>query len=179
MGELDHRVHNRERVFEGTKFAVDVVDLVGRSGDTLHREIVVHSGAVVILALTADEELVLIRNQRFAVGKEIYELPAGTLEAGEDPADCAGRELLEETGYRADTIKQLTSFYTTPGICNERMHAFLATGLHHEGQQLEDGEHITVETIPRKRVLEMIQNGEIEDAKTIAMILFQQLFTEK
>lgn len=177
MGELDERIQNRQRVFEGAKFAVDVVDLIGRSGRTQRREIVVHGGAVVILAITDDDRLVLIRNQRFAVGREIWELPAGTLELGEDPADCARRELEEETGYRAGHIEPLTDFYTTPGICTERMHAFLARDLEHVGQRLEDGEAITVEPLPRSDVLQMIREGRIDDAKTIAIILFEHVFS--
>lgn len=179
MGELDQRIEKRQRVFEGVKFAVDVIDLRGQSGQTMKREIVVHGGAVVILAVTEDDRIVLIRNQRFAVGREIWELPAGTLEPGEDPADCARRELEEETGYRAATIEPLSDFYTTPGICTERMHAFLARDLKHVGQQLEDGEAISVEPLPRQDVLEMIRDGRIDDAKTIAMILFEHLFAER
>lgn len=175
MGELDSRIQNRQRVFEGAKFAVDVVDLLGRSGDTHRREIVVHGGAVVVLAITEDGRLVMIRNQRFAVGRELWELPAGTLEEGEDPAACARRELIEETGYRAARIEPLTAFYTTPGICTERMHAFLAADLEHVGQQLEDGEQIRVELLPRPTVLQMVRDGQIDDAKTLAVILFQHL----
>ncbi|MDH3583561.1 MAG: NUDIX hydrolase [Phycisphaerae bacterium] len=138
---------------------------------------IVHPGAVVVLAAPTPQEVLLIRNCRHGLGKILWELPAGTLEAGEQPAACAARELQEETGYHAERIEPLCRFYSTPGICTEQMHAFLATGLQEVGQALEPGEHIEVECLPFARVLAMIRSGEVEDAKTIATCLFFRAFS--
>ena len=161
-----------KRVFEGVKFAVDLVQVATHGGGTVQRELVVHPGAVVILGVLDDGRIVLIRNRRFAIGQTLLELPAGTLEPGEDPAVCAGRELIEETGYEASRIEPLCRFFTSPGICTEEMHAFVATGLRHVGQALEETEHITVVPTPPEEVLRMIQHNEIRDGKTIATVLF-------
>jgi len=165
-----------KRVFTGAKFAVDRVHLTGRDGRTVERELVVHPGAVIVLPVLDDGRVVMIRNQRFAVGERLWELPAGTLEPNEPAADCAGRELIEETGYRADRIEPLTRFYTSPGFTNEEMHAFLATGLTHVGQQLEATEQIEVEIRPMSQVLAMVREGEIADGKTIAALLHYHAF---
>ena len=157
-------------VFSGRKIELRLVEIVRPDGQTAQRELVVHPGAVVILAFTGAGEVVLIRNTRFAVGRELWELPAGTLEPPESPTDCAVRELREETGYQAARIEPLGQYYTTPGFCTERMHAFLAGELTHVGQALEAGEQIRVELVPLRRAQEMMLSGEIADAKTIAAL---------
>ncbi len=164
------------RLFHGVKFNVDRLRIIAHDGNEVVREVVVHPGAVVILPVTEAGKILLIRNQRFAVGRQLLELPAGTLEEDEEPAACAARELAEETGYRAAELKPLTAFYATPGICTERMHAFAATGLEHVGQQLEQTEYIEVEPMALGDVLAKIERGEIEDAKTIATILYYARF---
>lgn len=164
------------RIFEGVKFAVELVQIDTHGGKTVQRELVVHPGAVVILGILDDGRILLIRNRRFAVGQTLLELPAGTLEPGEDPAVCAGRELIEETGYEASRIEPLCRFYTSPGICTEEMHAFVATGLKHVGQALEETEQITVAPTPPEEVLAMIEHNEIRDGKTIAAVLHHHTF---
>ena len=154
---------------------LDVVSVAGRDGQSHQRELVVHGGAVAILPVLDDGRIVLIRNHRFAVGKTLWELPAGTLEAGEDPAVCAGRELIEETGYEAASIDRIGAFYTTPGICTEVMHAYRATGLRSVGQALEATEEIEVEPREVGDVMKMIRENVIEDGKTIATILWDQM----
>jgi 8-oxo-dGTP pyrophosphatase MutT (NUDIX family) len=136
------------------------------------REMVVHPGSVVVLPFLDDGRLVLIRNRRFAVGKTLLELCAGTREGDEDPALCAARELEEETGYRAQTVTPLMSFYPTPGVSNERMSVFVARGLTKTQQQLDPSEQIEVEPLQLEDVLARIARNEIEDAKTIASVLF-------
>jgi ADP-ribose pyrophosphatase len=163
-------------VFEGVKFNVERRQIATRDGGTAMREVVVHPGAVVVLPRLDDGRIVMIRNHRFAVGRTLWELCAGTLEAGEPPAETAARELIEETGYQAVHIEPLTTFYTSPGICTERMHAFLATGLTEVGQQLEATEQIEVELIEHRKVMRMIEAGEIEDGKTIATLLYHAAF---
>jgi len=163
---MSNTIDNRTRLFDGVKFSVDRVEMTTADGQSVTREAVIHPGAVVVM----------IRNQRFVVGEELYELCAGTLEEGEAPADCAGRELIEETGYRAASIEKLCSFYTSPGFCNELIHAFVARGLEHVGQQLEPTENITVEPLPITDVLAMIQDGRLRDGKTMATLLYHQQF---
>ncbi len=132
--------------------------------------------AVVILPLLDPETVVLIRNERFAVGQTLWELPAGTLEPDEDPVACAARELTEETGYRCETMMQLIDFYPSPGICTERMHAYLAQNLTHVGQDLDENERITVEVVALQKAMGMIKDNTIRDAKTIATLLFYTTF---
>ncbi len=134
------------------------------------KELVVHPGAVLILPLMGDAEVVLIRNYRYAVEEELLELPAGTLEPGEAPADCAARELMEETGYRAGRLEALCEFYTTPGFTNERMHAFVATRLEQAAQKLDDTEQIRVEIMRLADALDACVDDRIRDAKTIAAL---------
>ena len=172
----EDRIESRERVFEGVKFAVEKVKLRDEGGGQVDRELVVHPGAVVILGVLDDGRVVMIRNERFAVGKALWELPAGTLEAGEHPADCAARELAEETGYEASSVEPLCAFYSTPGICTEYMRAFVARGLRHVGQNLEAGEKIEAEPVEMDRLLAMIRGGEVEDGKTIAAVLHYHTF---
>ena len=161
-----------DRIFDGVKFSVDRILVQPTDGsDPVWRERVQHNGAVIVLPILDDGRIVMIRVHRFIVGQTMWELCAGTLEIGEDPADCAGRELIEETGYRAGTIEKLSAFYTSPGFSNELMHAYIATDLTHVGQQLEPTEDITVEPLPIQDVLEMIRDGRCKDGKTIAALL--------
>ncbi|RLB54921.1 MAG: NUDIX hydrolase [Deltaproteobacteria bacterium] len=159
---------DRERTWTGERFYMDRVAVPKRSGGVKYKDMLVHPGAVAIVPILDDGRLVLIQNRRFAVGRQLWEIPAGTLEAGEDPAACAGRELIEETGYRAASIAKLTEFFTAPGFCNERMHVFVATGLEEVGQKLEDTEDIEVHALSVDDIRAMIHDGRIEDGKTIA-----------
>ena len=163
-----------ETVFRGVKFDVERRSVPAGDGDTVMREVVVHPGAVVVLPLLDDGRIVMIRNRRFAVEETLWELCAGTLEEGEAPEETAARELVEETGYRAERLEPLATFYTTPGICTERMHAFVATGLTEVGQDLEEGERIEVELVEPERVWRMVRDGEIEDGKTLTTLLLHR-----
>jgi len=165
-----------EKLFRGVKFDVELRDVPTRDGQTARREVVVHPGAVVVLPLLDGDRVVLIRNHRFSIDETLWELCAGTLEPGEEPAATAARELVEETGYGAARIEPLTTFYTSPGICTERMYAFVATGLTEVGQRLEATERIEVEIRPLPTVLEMVRTGEIQDGKSIATLLYYVAF---
>lgn len=120
----------------------------------------------------------MIHNRRPAIGpppgKQLWELPAGTLEPPEPPEQCAARELIEETGYRAATLRPLGRFYTTPGMTDELMWAFIATGLEQIGQALEADEDLTVEAMEPRRVLAMMDRGDLLDAKTMLSLLLAQ-----
>ena len=135
------------------------------------REIVRHPGAVVVLPLLDDGRVCLIRNYRLSVKQTLIELPAGTLEPGEEPIVNAERELIEETGYRAVKLEQLHAFYLSPGILDERMHLFLATGLTAGATALEAGEEIENLIVPWEEALEMAVDGRIQDAKSIVGLL--------
>ena len=135
------------------------------------RHVIVHPGAVGILPLLDDGRVVLLRQYRVAVDSYLIELPAGTLEPGEEPIVTARRELIEETGYTAGTMKPLITFYTSPGILREKLHLFVATGLTPGKSALEDGEDIELLIAEWDEIREWIARGEITDAKTLIGLL--------
>src|ERR1700677_726027 len=124
---MPYRLADTQTIYVVKKIKVEVRHLENEeTGSRILREVVVHPGAVVILAIQKDEMVLLISNRRHAVGEVLLELPAGTLEKGEDPMNCAGRELIEETGYIAGRLVALPTFYSSPGILTERMYPFVA-----------------------------------------------------
>ncbi|MDD2212818.1 MAG: NUDIX hydrolase [Clostridia bacterium] len=153
-------------------YCVDEVTL--SNGHISTREMVVHPGAVGIVALTAEKELVLVKQYRYPVQKILYEIPAGKLEKGEDPDYSARRELEEETGYSAEKWEKLASFYTAPGFSNEYMHLYLATNLVKKKAHPDPDEIITYEKVPLAQVLQRLETGKIRDGKTILGILWLQ-----
>ena len=165
-------VRDAPKVFECTRFDVHRVDRRLDDGTVVQRDVCVSANAVVILPLLDAQTVVLIRNERFGAGQTLWELPAGTIDEDEPPDQCAQRELIEETGYRAATLQPLTQFFTSPGFCSEWMHAYLARGLTHVGQNLEAGEKITVEVMPLTRSIQMVSDHTICDGKTIATLLY-------
>lgn len=172
LPQRTHRVENRmsQSLLVTSKFSVERRQVTRPDGRVHTHDLVIHPGAVVVLPILSDDAWVLIRNWRPSAGREILELPAGTLEAGEAPRDCAARELEEETGYRAADIAPLAEFFTSPGICTERMHGFIARGLTPTRQNPDDGEHIRVEVMHPDKVLQLLQAGAFEDGKSIAML---------
>jgi ADP-ribose pyrophosphatase len=161
-------------IHKGAKFSFERLTLQGTDGKPLTREVVRHPGAVVILPILGSptgRQVIFIKNWRIAIEEWLIELPAGTLEAGEDPAACAARELEEETGYRAATITPLGRFYTSPGLSDELMWAYAATGLKNVGQKLEPDERVIVHPVDAGRVIGMINDGELVDGKSIAAFL--------
>jgi len=151
-------------------YCLDEVTL--SNGHISTREMVTHPGAVGIVAVTPKQEVVLVKQYRYPVQSVLYEIPAGKLEKGEDPAEAAQRELEEETGYHAGNWEKLTSFYTAPGFSNEYMHFYLATNLVHKIAHPDPDEIIIYDTIPLSKVLQMVVNGEIKDGKTIIAVLW-------
>ncbi|MDB5296540.1 MAG: hydrolase [Phycisphaerales bacterium] len=174
---MAHQLIEKQVVYEGKRIRLEVHHLDhDRTGKRLKKEIVVHPGAVVILGFLPDGRLLLIRNRRYSVDETLIELPAGGLEKGEMPMNAAGRELLEETGYLAGRIKPLPGFYASPGVLTEKMHLFAAYDLTHQGQALEPDEEIEVLPTRLPDAIEMIRDGQIKDAKTIAGILMYDRF---
>lgn len=153
-------------VFEGRVFDV-TVDTVREGDQTYIREVVHHSGSAVILPAFDDGTVALVRQYRHPAVKYLLELPAGTLNDKERPEDGAARELEEELGVRAGKMEKLSEFFVSPGFCEEKMWLYLATDLTETEQRLEDDEFIEVVRLPIDRALQMIGDGEIEDAKTI------------
>jgi ADP-ribose pyrophosphatase len=125
---------------------------------------------VVLIPILDDGRVALIRNHRWQVGKHLLELPAGTMEVGEDPIICAARELEEETGYRAEHLEAWTPFYPLPGGSTEVMHPFVARGLTWVGQRLEPDEEITVQPKTIDEIRDLLETGGLEDGKSIAML---------
>ena len=160
-----------EQVFNGAIFNVETRQVQLANGQMVRRDVLVNNGAVVVIALTADNQIRLLRQFRAGVDKWVYELPAGGLKPDEDPDVAAPRELLEETGDRAATWRKLHGFYSAPGILSEFLHFYLATDLTPGPSELEFDEHIEVLTLPWSEVISMVKRGEIEDAKTIAGLL--------
>jgi ADP-ribose pyrophosphatase len=160
-------------------FSVEQVTYADASGKEFSRDVIRHPGSVVLLPVLADGRLCLIENYRVAVGERLVELPAGTLEPGEPPQECAARELQEETGYRAGRLDSITSFFPAPGILDERMHLFLARDLTPGPPAREPGEQIQNLELPLEIAIQRIQSGAIQDAKTIVGLLWYQWFTQK
>ena len=160
----------RKRLLSTPLFSVEHREFPRPGAPPLGRDVVVHPGAVVMVPILEDGRIVMIRNYRHSVEEELLELPAGTRSPGESPIETARRELEEETGYRAESMHPLTEFYTSPGICTERMHAFVATHLTHVGQRLEEGEQIRPEIVEDAAARRMIADGALRDGKTIAAL---------
>ena len=136
-------------------------------GPVVHREVVRHPGAVAIVAMNPERELVLVRQYRYAAGRFLLEIPAGTLEPGEHPEDTARRELREETGYTAENLRSLGSFFSAPGFCDEVIYLFVADGLTPGEQDTDFGEEIDLVEIPIEEGRRRLAAGAFEDAKTL------------
>ena len=159
-------------VYTGRIFTVTVDRVRLPHGVEHDMELVRHRGSVVLLPIPKPGSLILVKQYRYAAEGFIYEVPAGKLDDGEDPAVCAARELREETGCTAERLERLTTIYTTPGFTDERIHLFMATGLTHGDVAHEKDEFMSIETVPLSRALAMIRDGEITDAKSVVAILF-------
>jgi ADP-ribose pyrophosphatase len=162
-----------ETIYKGRVFDVRIDDI--REGDIEYkREIVVHRGSAVIVPLFDDGTVALVRQYRHAAGTYLLEIPAGTLNDGEDPLEGAIRELEEEIGVTAGKVEKICEFYVSPGFLTEKMHIFLATELTEAKQHLEEDEILTIERHSLADLLQMIVNGHNNDAKTIVGIMLCQ-----
>lgn len=165
---MPETIDSRE-IYKGRIFDVRI-DTIREDAVEYDREIVAHPGSAVIVPVFADGTVTLVRQYRHAAGQYLLEIPAGSLEKGEDPKTGAIRELEEEIGVIPDNIELLSEFYVSPGFLTEKMYVFLATGLTEVGQKLESDELIEIERLSFPNIYEKIRNREIQDSKTIAGI---------
>jgi len=167
-------VRSRELICAGRSYDFERLHIVHPDGIERTKPVVRHRGAACVIPIIdtdAGAEIVLVRNGRVTIEDLLFELPAGGIDAGEEPIVAGARELEEETGYRAATVEALGRFYTTPGLTDELMHVFVARGLEHVGQKLEPYESLTVHRFGASRLLEMIDGGELIDGKTMLALL--------
>ena len=165
------------RIYTGKVLNLDIDRVRFPDGSVGELEIIRHSGASAVVPFLSDPagddpHILLIKQYRYAADGYVYEIPAGRLDPGEAPADCATRELREETGCSAERVEFMLTMYTTPGFTDERIHLFMATGLTPGETGHESDEFLTLEPVPLSRALEMIRDGVIQDGKTALAILY-------
>ena len=165
-----------EIIYEGRAFSVHLDHFLTPSGKTVKYDIVEHIGSVIIVPVDENGQLYFVRQYRQAVEKELLELPAGTLEVGEPPAEAAAREIREETGMAAKNLKEIGSFYLAPGYSTELMHVFLATGLTHDPLDPDADEYLSVEKMSVAKAFELVENGQLQDAKSLAALLLARKY---
>ena len=165
------RLLTTRRVFDGKILGLRVDSVGLASGRQTVREVVEHGASVVVVPIDGQDNVVLVRQYRYAAGATLLEAPAGMVEGAETPEACAQRELQEETGYRSGDLKPLGGFWTSPGFCTEYIHAFVATDLSEDGLPQDDDEAIATVRVPLAKIGALIRSGEIEDAKTMAALL--------
>lgn len=176
MEEFIEKQTNRKEIYNGRVIDVVCDDVVLQDGKASKREVILHSGGVVILAVDKNNTVYMVKQYRYAVQKEIYELPAGRLEKDEDPFDCAKRELEEECGLVAESWENLGFIYSSPGILNEKLYLYKATDLKQTQQNLDEGEFLSVCKFNIEEIFGMIKENKINDAKTICAVSLGKLF---
>lgn len=165
------------RAHDGRIVTLDVETVRLPNGREVELEMIRHAGAAAVVPLLSDPgaddpQVLLIHQYRHATAGRIWEIPAGVLEPGEEPVDCARRELTEETGGVASHVEHLTTIYTTPGFTDERIHLFLASGITSGEARPEHDELIDVQPFPLSEIMKMIRDGEIVDAKSMVGLLY-------
>lgn len=161
-----------DKIYQGKiiNLRVDTVELPDQKYSK--REIVEHPGAVAVIPITEDNKIIMVKQYRKSVEQYLLEVPAGKLEIGEKPLECAKRELLEETGYESNNIKYLFKFFTSPGFSNESISIFVAKDLIKGIARPDEDEYIEIEKYDIDELIEMINEEKIKDAKTIISILY-------
>lgn len=167
---MENRLIKSSKVFSGKVFDVLQDQILLPNGQTTTLDIISHINSVVIIPLDNEGNLLFVRQYRHPAGGLLLELPAGVLNKGESPEDCAHRELREETGMAAGSLTPLGEFYLAPGYSTELMSAFLAKGLYPDPLNADEDEFISVESFQVEKALSMALHGEIQDAKTLAAL---------
>ncbi len=170
MSTIKPKLLNTEIVYRGRVFDVKLAE-IDDDGLIYKREIIEHGGSAVVLPVHKNGEISLVRQYRHPTGQYLLEIPAGTVEPGETPEECAGREIEEETGYVAAKLEQIAEFYVSPGFLSEKMHLFVATDLTKTAPDPDDDENIDVVRLKIATALQLIKERKIQDAKTIIGIL--------
>lgn len=161
----------RRVIFRGRKIDLALQSVRLADGATEEREVVLHRGAVALVPMVDDDHVCLVRNDRYAIGKVLLEVPAGTIDAGESPDATAARELAEETGYTAGQIVRVREWFVSPGVMNERMFLYLCTELRPGSTAHQPDERLEPVVVPWADALTMVRDGRIEDAKTLLALL--------
>lgn len=160
----------QKTIYHGHAFNVRRDEVRFPNQHTMHLDIIEHPGAVTILPIDAEGRILFVRQYRHATGLELLELPAGTLNVGEQPDNCALREIREETGFAAGNLIKLGEFYLAPGYSTEYMVVYMANELHHDPLPGDQDEFITLEAIPIDQAYKMALNGELQDGKSLAAL---------
>lgn len=171
MMELQEKKISEKSIFNGKILNLRVDEVELPDGQIAQREVIEHNGGACVVAITEQNEILMVKQFRYAYGKVVTEIPAGKIEKGEDPMDCASRELVEETGYSAKSLKLLGEMYPSPGYCGEVVYIYEANDLSFGSQHLDDDEFLDVIKIPLEEAYQKVINGEFSDAKTVIGIL--------
>ena len=158
---------SRRVIYRGLKIDLALQSVLLGDGTYADREVVVHRGAVALVPMVDDRHVCLVENRRYSVGKTLLEVPAGTIDVGESPEQAAVRELQEETGFRAGHIRRVRDWYVSPGVMTERMYLFLCEDLQPGPAHLELDERLKTVIVPWQQAIAMVEDGRIEDAKTM------------
>lgn len=170
--DCKEKIVSTKEIFNGRIFRVQEHDVTLPNGEPAKREVVLHHGGVGVIAVTPEREVFMVTQYRISADEMMLEIPAGKLEPHEDDTHAAAmRELEEETGYRAEKLIPLGTYYATPGYCSEKLTLYLADKLEYVGQHLDDDEFLNLTKIPLDKLYEMVMNNEIRDCKTAIAIL--------
>ena len=164
---------------KAASFSVHLDDVVLRDGKVTRRLRIAHPEAAAVVPLVSEGEILMVRQYRYALGRETLEIPAGKLDPGEKPEECAVRELLEETGYRAESLRRVYTFAPAIGYSNELIHIFSAHGLQRVNPDIDEAEISSVETLALDRVRSLVQDGLILDGKTLIALAMMGLINER
>ncbi|MBM6908521.1 NUDIX hydrolase [Collinsella intestinalis] len=177
--DLHEEVIDSEIAWRGKIFDVERLQVRLPNGHTSVRDVVRHRGAAAVVALTTSGKIALVRQYRTSLGRVTVEIPAGKLDPGEDPLECAKRELKEETGFVAGRIAYLTTIATSCGFADELIHIYLATQLSFEGARPDDDEFLNVDLVPVGELVDAVLDGKIEDAKTVVGALACEVMSRR
>ena len=167
----NEKLLSSKEIFRGRAVNLRIDTIEKKSGQVTTREIVEHKDCIAVVVVDGADNIVMVKQFRTPVNRVLLEIPAGGVKEGEEPEDCARRELQEEIGYLPGKLQRLGGFYAAPGYCSEYLHVFLATDLSESRLIAEDTDEIEVVRIPVPEILKMIDSGQICDAKSIAGIL--------
>jgi len=165
---MSAKVNSKDTLYEGRVFKLLRENVTLDNGVTVDLDIIRHPGASAMIPMSGNDNVILIKQYRHAIGDFIWEIPAGTLDPNETPLECAKRELIEETGFSANTWQKLGEITPVPGYSNELIHIFLANDLVPAEQDLDKDEVLDVHEVPLGKAVEMIHEGAIRDSKTIS-----------